>query len=101
MRILRFFRLFRAWRTFGKAIRLARHPAVPLHLKLIALAGVLLILSPLNILGDIPFLGLFDDVALLGLLAGWFAGMAVRYVVTAPIEGELVVTRAASLSPRA
>jgi uncharacterized membrane protein YkvA (DUF1232 family) len=91
MRVLRFFRLFRAWRSFSAAIRLARHPGVPLHLKLIALAGVLLILSPINILGDIPLLGLFDDVALLALLAGWFTGAATPYATAVTIEGELVI----------
>lgn len=95
MRILRFFRLFRAWRSFGKALRLIRHPGVPLHLKLIALAGALLILSPLNILGDLPLLGLFDDVALLSLLAGWFATAAGRYADTVTVEGELVDTHGA------
>ena len=90
MRVLRFFRLFRAWRSFGSALRLMRHPGVPLHLKLMAGAGVLLIRSPLNILGDIPLLGLLDDIALLALLAGWFTGAASRYEGVVTIEGELV-----------
>ncbi len=93
MRILRFFRLFRIWRRFGDAYRLMRDPLVPLHLKLIAGALALLIISPLNILGDLPLLGFFDDVALLGLLAGWFTGAAARYAATATIEGELVPNR--------
>ncbi|HEY5341710.1 MAG TPA: hypothetical protein VIK27_11845 [Candidatus Aquilonibacter sp.] len=67
-----------------------RDPRVPLHLKLIAAALALLIVSPLNLLGDIPFLGLFDDVALLSLLAGWFAVAAARYMAGVTIEGELV-----------
>jgi uncharacterized membrane protein YkvA (DUF1232 family) len=91
MRVLRFFRLFRAWRSFGSALRLMRHPGVPLHLKLIAGGLALLILSPLNILGDLPLLGLFDDVALLALLAGWFTGVALPYATAVTIEGELVV----------
>ena len=90
MRILRFFRLFRAWRSFGTALRLMRDRGVPLHLKLIAAAAALVIISPLNILGDIPFFGLFDDVALLALLAGWFTGAAARYASAVTIEGELV-----------
>jgi uncharacterized membrane protein YkvA (DUF1232 family) len=90
MRILRFLRLFRAWRSFATALRLLRHPGVPTHLKVIAIALALLILSPLNLLGDIPLLGLFDDVALLGLLAGWFTGAAMRYAGAVTIEGELV-----------
>ena len=90
MRILRFFRLFRVWRSFGSALRLMRDPGVPLHLKLIAGALALVIISPVNILGDIPLLGLFDDVALLALLAGWFTRAAGRYASPAIIEGELV-----------
>jgi uncharacterized membrane protein YkvA (DUF1232 family) len=90
MRIFRFFRLLRAWRSFGSALRLMRHPGVPLYLKLFTGAAALLIISPLNILGDIPLLGLFDDVALLALLAGWFTGVASRYAAAVTIEGELV-----------
>ena len=79
MRLFRFFRLFRAWRSFGSALRLMRHPDVPLHLKLITVAAALVIISPLNILGDIPFLGIFDDVALLALLAaGSLEGLPLR-----------------------
>ncbi|GAC1537478.1 MAG: hypothetical protein NVS2B17_10200 [Candidatus Velthaea sp.] len=55
-------------------------PRVPLRLKLIAAAGALFILSPLNILGDIPLLGMFDDVALLGFLADWFVRASTGYV---------------------
>jgi uncharacterized membrane protein YkvA (DUF1232 family) len=90
MRVFRFFRLFRAWRSFGTALRLMRHPEVPLHLKLMAGVAALVILSPVNILGDIPLIGLFDDVALLALLAGWFVGAAGRYASAMTIEGELV-----------
>ncbi len=94
MRLLRYFHLLRAWRSFGAALRHMRDPGVPLHLKVIAAALALLILSPLNLLGDIPFVGLFDDVALLGLLAGWFIGIASRYADPDTIEGELVPTDA-------
>jgi uncharacterized membrane protein YkvA (DUF1232 family) len=91
MTIFRFLRLVRSWRSFIAAFRLMRSNEVPLHLKLIAAALALVILSPINILGDIPLLGLFDDVALLGLLAGWFVGIAGRYAAAAgTIEGELV-----------
>lgn len=90
MRVFRFFRLVRAWRSFAAAFRLMRHPSVPVHLKVIAAGLALLILSPLNLLGDIPLLGLFDDVALLGLLAGWFVGVALPYSAAMTIVGELV-----------
>jgi len=55
-------------------------PRVPLRLKLLCAAGALFILSPLNLLGDIPFLGMFDDIALLGFLADWFVKASAGYV---------------------
>ncbi len=67
-----------------------RSPRVPAHLKIIAGLLALLIVSPLNILGDIPLLGIFDDVALLGILAGWFVSAAARHDAMTVIEGELV-----------
>jgi uncharacterized membrane protein YkvA (DUF1232 family) len=90
MRIFRFFRLFRVWGSFRRAFLLMRDPGVPLHLKLIAGALALVIISPLNILGDLPLLGLVDDVALLALLAGWFVKAASRHAGRLTIEGELV-----------
>ena len=78
MRFLRLFRLTRLWRSFVPAFRLLRSSRVPLHLKLIAIVSALVILSPLNVLGDIPFLGVIDDIALLGILASWFVGAAER-----------------------
>ncbi len=68
-------------RTLARAFALARDPRVPLRLKLIALAGVLFILSPLNLLGDIPLFGLLDDAALLAMLASWFVRAAGPYGV--------------------
>lgn len=93
MKMMRFFRLFRVWRSFGNAFKLMRSPSVPLHLKMIVGVLALAIVSPLNILGDIPFIGVFDDVALLGMLAGWFVAAAGRHDALATIEGELVPTR--------
>ena len=75
---MRLLRIYRIRRNLLDAFRMFRDPRVPLHLKLIAVALALLILSPLNILGDIPLLGLIDDVALLSLLSGWFVGAALR-----------------------
>jgi len=73
MKLLRFVvlrkQLVEAW-------RLVRSSRVPLWLKLAAIGLALLIISPLNLLGDIPFLGMLDDVALLGLLLGWFVRSA-------------------------
>jgi len=67
-------------RLAGQTLKLITDARVPLRLKLLLAAGVLFILSPLNILGDIPLLGMFDDVALLGFLANWFVRASVGYV---------------------
>ncbi len=88
MKWLRLFRLVRIRRALVDAYRLMRDPLVPLRLKLIALALAVLILSPLNILGDLPLLGLVDDVALLGLVAGWFIGAAARHQARAPLDAD-------------
>ena len=93
IKAMRFFRIFRVWRSFGNAFKMMRSPRVPLHLKVIAALLGLLIISPLNIFSDIPFLGLIDDVALLGMLAGWFVAAAARHDALATIDGELVPTR--------
>ena len=66
-------------RTIVRAWWLARDERVPRRFKVMALAGVLLILSPLNLLGDIPLLGFFDDAALLGFLLSWFVRVAQPY----------------------
>ena len=62
-----------------RAFALVQHPRVPLRLKLMAVAAAVFILSPLNILGDIPLLGIVDDAALLALLLGWFVRSAGPY----------------------
>ncbi len=68
-------------RTILRAWRLARDERVPKRFKIMALLGALLILSPLNVLGDIPLLGLVDDAALLGFLLGWFNRAAGPYAI--------------------
>jgi uncharacterized membrane protein YkvA (DUF1232 family) len=88
VKLLRLVRLYRIRRTFVDAYRLLRDARVPLRLKLIALGLALLILSPLNILGDIPFIGLVDDVALMSMLAGWFVGAAMRHEAAMPLDAD-------------
>ncbi len=66
-------------RTVVRAWRLARDERVPKRLKVGAALGLLLILSPINFLGDIPLLGLVDDAALIGLLLSWFVRVAGPY----------------------
>jgi uncharacterized membrane protein YkvA (DUF1232 family) len=75
----------RSPRLIGQAFRLLRHPAVPLRLKLLAAAGALLILSPIDLFGDIPVLGLFNDSVLLALLLAWFVRTATRFADAAPL----------------
>ena len=88
MKWLRLLRLVRIRQTLADAYRAMRDPLVPLRLKLIALGLAVLILSPLNILGDIPLLGLADDVALMSLLAGWFVGAAMRHQARATLDAD-------------
>jgi uncharacterized membrane protein YkvA (DUF1232 family) len=57
MALFRFFLTSR--QNVGRALTLLRDPHVPLRLKLLLLAGAAFILSPLNILCDIPLLGWF------------------------------------------
>ncbi len=68
--------LFTLRSTLARATLLARSARVPKRLKWIAIALAILIISPLNILGDIPFLGFLDDAALLGFLLQWFVKTA-------------------------
>ena len=58
---------------------LVKSKHVPLRIKLLALAGAAFVVSPLNVFGDIPLLGLVDDAALLGLLLQWFVSSAERF----------------------
>jgi len=68
-------------RTVARAYELVRDPRVPVRLKVLTAACALFILSPLNILGDIPLLGIFDDAALLLMLLSWFVRAGSRYGV--------------------
>lgn len=69
---------FALMRNFRRVLPLMRDARVPAGLKLgTALMG-LLIISPLDIFGDIPVLGLFDDAVLLALLAAAFVLLATR-----------------------
>ena len=73
--------LTRSPKQVMKLPALVRDARVPRRLKIIAVVAAIFIISPLNILGDIPFLGLLDDAALLGLLLDWFVRSAERYGV--------------------
>lgn len=68
-------------RTVVRAWHLAADPRVPKRLKIMGALGLLLILSPINVLGDIPLLGLVDDAALIGFLLSWFVRVAGPYAI--------------------
>ncbi len=77
--------------TLVRAWQLARDARVPGQLKLLALVGALLIVSPLNVLEFVPVIGIVDDVVLFGFLLSWFVRAAERSLVTGEIEGTAIV----------
>ena len=71
MRLLRLIFTFRL--TAARSLAAFADGRVPLRLKMAALGAAIFIVSPLNILGDIPLLGIVDDGTLLLLASAWFA----------------------------
>jgi uncharacterized membrane protein YkvA (DUF1232 family) len=61
--------------TWRLLTRLFIDGRVPSWLKLTTVAAAFLIISPLDLFSDIPFLGPLDDIALLMLLAQTFISM--------------------------
>jgi uncharacterized membrane protein YkvA (DUF1232 family) len=72
--------LFSAARNFKRALPLMRDERVPSGLKIVTGVFALLIISPLDIFGDIPVLGLLDDAVLLTLLCMLFVWLATQAV---------------------
>jgi uncharacterized membrane protein YkvA (DUF1232 family) len=83
MRALRL--LFAAKTSIVRTFPLMRDQRVPIVLKAIAGLIALLVISPLDLFGDIPVLGMFDDVALLTLLCMWFVHQAAKHVEPVPV----------------
>ncbi len=82
---MRLFALITAARkALPRALPLLRDARVPLALKIAAAVGAVLVISPVDIFGDIPVLGALDDAALLTLLCVWFVRLASRHVEVAP-----------------
>jgi uncharacterized membrane protein YkvA (DUF1232 family) len=91
---MHFLRLLGAARlSIPRVFPLMRDRAVPFWLKAACVGLALLIVSPLDIFGDIPVLGLFDDAALLALLASAF-------VLVAENLRERLLVRVEPLVPR-
>lgn len=77
--------LFAAARVYKRAWPLMRDARVPAALKGATALAAVLIISPLDVFGDIPVLGMFDDAALLTalcMLFVWLATQAVEKNVT-------------------
>jgi uncharacterized membrane protein YkvA (DUF1232 family) len=72
--------LFAAARSYKRAWPLMRDTRVPAALKALTLAFGLLIISPLDVFGDIPVVGLLDDAALLTLLCMLFVWLATQTI---------------------
>lgn len=65
-----------AGRELPRVLPLFRDERVPLPAKVAAVAAALFVISPLNVLGDLPLLGFFDDAALLLFVAHTFVRFA-------------------------
>jgi uncharacterized membrane protein YkvA (DUF1232 family) len=59
-----------------RVIPLMRDARVPMWAKFLAILAAVLVLSPIDLLGDIPVLGLFDDAALLLFVVHLFVTFA-------------------------
>lgn len=70
--------LLAAGRNFRRMLPLMRDERVPLAMKAGTAMLALLIISPLDVFGDIPVLGLLDDAVLLTLLCTAFVWLATR-----------------------
>jgi uncharacterized membrane protein YkvA (DUF1232 family) len=65
-----------AKKELPRALPLFRDPAVPTWAKVLTLFAAVLVISPLNILSDIPLLGFFDDAVLLAFVLHAFVRFA-------------------------
>ena len=72
--------LFAAKTAIFRTVPMLRDARVPTSLKLVAAAIGLLIISPVDLFGDVPVLGALDDAALLTLLCMWFVSRAARHI---------------------
>jgi uncharacterized membrane protein YkvA (DUF1232 family) len=93
---MRILRLFLAAKTaLFRTVPLMRDAGVPVALKAGTIALALLIVSPIDVFGDIPGLGLLDDAALLSLLCYWFVRLASQHA-----QGGDSVARSMALAKR-
>jgi uncharacterized membrane protein YkvA (DUF1232 family) len=76
MKLLRYVSAVRS--ALPRLLPLMRDQRVPQWLKTGTVIGAILIVSPLDLFGDIPILGILDDAALLAVLATIFVNVATR-----------------------
>jgi len=90
-------------RAVPRILPLFRDARVPLWLKIATAVTAVFIISPLDIFGDIPIIGIFDDAALLALLANLFVMVAdrslMRNVTRTVRPQEARVVHATALKP--
>lgn len=99
MNVLRLVSIARS--SLPRLLPLMRDARVPFWLKGATVVAALLIISPIDLFGDIPILGIFDDVTLLGLLATLFVGIASALVRKAETAGTMRVVGPRPLPPSA
>jgi len=91
----------RSPRLIVQAYRLLRHPGVPSRLKLLTAAGAALILSPIDLFGDIPVLGSSATRCCWRWLLAWFVRMGTRSIEAGPPVDVTPQRAAASRQSRA
>lgn len=79
-----------------RTVPLMRDERVPFALKGLTAALAILIVSPIDIFGDIPVLGLLDDAALLSLVCYWFVRLAARHVYEPAFAGSHIINNASA-----
>ena len=79
MRLRRFLDTIRT--SLPRVVPLMRDPRVPAWLKAGAVVLGILIVSPVDVFGDIPGLGLLDDAVLLALLVNAFVALGLRHTM--------------------
>lgn len=87
-----------ARRELPRVLPLYRDARVPLWGKVAAVAAAIFIVSPLNILGDIPLLGFLDDAALIAFVVHYFVRFAESRIASDFAPPRSVTPRSASLA---